>query len=728
MSSCLLRTQETNNVGPSTEVGPDGGMVVADATSMATTAQGNASSEDIAAAARMHAAGQTPAPFMMAPNNDSLNNDSTNNDRASVIQQGEVMARPEAHSTPQHVPLNDGVSLVTMPMPSPLAQTTMTNTFLVAAPSCTTQPRSGVRRVEEFGVRTMPHARGRIVPLMARGRGRGRGTSPIMTGHMPLSPQPTLAEQFPMLRQLSQPHNVVMHQQPPPQFQMTPAWSADSLGAPNNVHASSTSGYATPAPAQFAQQPRQMQQSQQIPQPQQNEQMRCAEMIMTSNMSTADKLAILAALQPSFNNEAVSGVQVGASSHNGTTAHSGSMRTAVQGVRDNNKLSDNEIERKFCRSSTTAFNSAFTKKDGKAVSFNGSVGQHPVFMKQMQNAFDYILGMYVPEELAQNYGFRDAPGYIKMKMYPYVMRCATSTAEPWADLAKKQRPINADGSLGIYDNLFDQCIAYLDGRFDDKNMHKQGEKQLLADVQKVKHQDGQRTLPHDVRVEFFFSVLFNKLRDYAEVKSVTVTEAYKEQTMHDHAFEQMPRFMEQRVAALVKPTDVEEAIEVMRSTLRIQHNFAKAKDMPLSDKEVATGSRGNSLVEPSKQHAFTRANDKGKVGRRRRPHLNVDLSKKTLKRGECWHCSSKSHNMYECAQAKAEADANTRSGKSFDDVNREAVTKFKEKNDWQDLAHEQGFTATPKCAGIAGWTATMESHAVKLPKPRLRMLLCKRPQ
>ena len=296
--------------------------------------------------------------------------------------------------------------------------------------------------------------------------------------------------------------------------------------------------------------------------------------------------------------------------------------------------------------------------------------------------------------LTYNYTFRDIPEFIKMKMYPYVIGCATGSAKPWAELARKLQPVDADGIAGWYDNLFDQYIAYLDNRFDDKNMHKQGEKQLLADVLKVKYSDGSRSLPFDARIEKFFSLLFTKLRNYAEVKNITTTDAYMEQQTYDHVFEQMPRFMAEHISVLTMPNDVELVIEQIRPKLRQQYNFAKSKDMPLTDKEHA--GPGSNVHETSKQYntqRFGKRNDK----RSTRSFLNVDLRTKKLGRGHCWWCFDKGHNLFECSQAKAVAEDNTRKGKNFDDTNREAVRKFKADNEWKEAAHDRGHGDSKPC-------------------------------
>ena len=135
--------------------------------------------------------------------------------------------------------------------------------------------------------------------------------------------------------------------------------------------------------------------------------------------------------------------------------------------------------------------------------------------------------------------------------------------------------------------------------------------------------------------------------------------------------------MAEHISALTMPNDVELVIEQIRPKLRQQYNFAKSKDMPLTDKEHA--GPGSNVHETSKQYntqRFSKRNSK----RRTQSFLNVDLRTKTLGRGHCWWCLDKGHNLFECSQAKAVAEENTRKGKNFDDTNREEVRKFKAKD------------------------------------------------
>lgn len=667
---------------------------------------------------------------------------------------------PQAHSTPERVALSGGASLVEMALPGYTARQPPMNNANLASGDLFTPAQGGIPAQARSGVRAVP-ASSTMMARSARGRAgplRPLVGLTLMEVPVPLTQYQQVAADAAAYQRLvaqglaggalAHPRGSTMHQPPPqPQFsqqRLGPQWAPDTIassptptsssllgsssasrptnattttsaapfrssgaggasGASSNVNyvpvptagfdATSTPQFVNPfANAQYCV-------PQQAPAPaqsaQQNEQLRYAEMIMNSNMSTADKLVILTALQPtSTTNANANGATISSIPPAVHTTHSNARAAqgSVQGVRPSAHLSDAQIEERFRRCSTTPFKDAFKKKDGSAITFNGSVAAHPAFLQRIQAAFDDILGIFVPELLTYNYTFREAPQYIKMKMYPYVIGCATGSAKPWAELARKLQPVDANGNAGWYDNLFDQYIAYLDSRFDDKNMHKQGEKQLLADVLKVKYSDGTRSVPFDARIEKFFSLLFTKLRDYAEVKGINTTAAYMEQQMHDHAFQQMPRFMAEHISVLTMPNDVELVIEQIRPKLRQQYNFAQAKDMPLTDKEHA----GPSNVQvTSKQYNAQRFGKRD--GTRRRPFLNVDLRTKTLSRGACWWCKNNEHNLYECAQAKAIADENTRKGKNFDDSNREVVRKFKAENEWKEATHDRGHGHSQPC-------------------------------
>ena len=243
----------------------------------------------------------------------------------------------------------------------------------------------------------------------------------------------------------------------------------------------------------------------------------------------------------------------------------------------------------FACCSTTPLTDAFKKKDGSAITFNGSVAAHPAFLQRIQAAFDDILGIFVPELLTYNYAFREAPQCIKMQMHPYVIGCATGSDKPWAELARTLQPACANGNAGWHDNSFDQHIACLDSRFDDKNVHKQGEEHLLADVIKVKCSDETRSVPFDARIEKFFSCSLPSPAITPKSRAslpLPRTQNNKHMTTSSNKCP-MPRFMAEHISVLTMPDDVELAIEQIRPMLRQQHDFAKSKDMPLTDKEHA---------------------------------------------------------------------------------------------------------------------------------------------
>ena len=372
-------------------------------------------------------------------------------------------------------------------------------------------------------------------------------------------------------------------------------------------------------------------------------------------------------------------------------------------------MTNEQMQVAFRHAKTTDFVKAFTLYNGKAVSFNGSVSGHPTFMKEIQVAFDNILGIFAPNELVHDYSFRDAPDYLKDRMYAFVIGCATRAAKPWADSARKLRLTDIHGTTVQFRTLFDQYIAYLDSRFDATGMNKQGERQLQAEVLKVVYKDGNRNVPYDTRIETFADALFAAIRVYADCKGVTVAEAYQEQIIHDHVIEQIPLFMQQHVSLLVQPDDVEQAIMSILPELRIQYNFAKNKGQPLTDSEMGNSkAAGRNGHETSKQYfnnkktgnsaRIERITKKGGKAQ----HLNVDLSKCNLQRGKCWKCGSPEHQLPECTQAQAEHRENTKNSKNFSDNNRKLVNAWKNENCDQDSAHEKGHGNSAMCRHCSG--------------------------
>ena len=368
------------------------------------------------------------------------------------------------------------------------------------------------------------------------------------------------------------------------------------------------------------------------------------------------------------------------------------------GVLLSTRKTEEELVMLTSRTSQTVLNKAFSDKEtNKPITFNGDAKDHPMYMVKLQEAMRHYLGVYAPSELGWGYHFRAAPKVIQDRLYPQVVRTLVGTAKTWAQMAMQTEYVDEHGQQIVFPTLFAQLIQYLDLRFDPTNANNQALNALYDAVVGFKYTDGERNKPWNNRIEEWFATFFTLLRDYAEFKSISVTEAFKEQHVQNHVSEQLPFFLAKCISDFGNPTDVEATVTSVCHKLSIDYNFAKAKKFPLTTKEHLGSGTGNEH-EPSKQYA---ANRRAKKNKKPREYLNIDLGKCPHfgEDGVCWKCGMPGHDMRpgECAEADALSEENNRKGLDFKEANRAAVKEWQKVRDSNRRANDRGHGAAEMC-------------------------------